>query len=116
MSRILLYFLGLLYSFLAVFMVADIFMCRYCTVLYCTVLYCTVLYCTVLYCTVLYIPKARERLLVKYGTQATMAGIYLDSVEILLCRYTYSVDSVDSIDSVDAGVYMSPKPRPVMTE
>ena len=27
MSRILLYFLGLLYSFLAVFMVADIFMC-----------------------------------------------------------------------------------------
>ena len=27
MSRIFLYFLGLLYSFLAVFMVADIFMC-----------------------------------------------------------------------------------------
>ena len=54
MSRILLYFLGLLYSFLAVFMVADIFMCRYCTVLYCNVLHCTVLYCTVLHCTVLY--------------------------------------------------------------
>ena len=54
MSRILLYFLGLLYSFLAVFMVADIFMCRYLTVLYCTVLHCTVLYCTVLHCTVLY--------------------------------------------------------------
>ena len=54
MSRILLYFLGLLYSFLAVFMVADIFMCRYLTVLYCTVLHCTVLYCTLLHCTVLY--------------------------------------------------------------
>ena len=41
----------------------------------------------ILYCTVLslYIPKARERLLVKYGTQATMAGIYL------------SIDSVDPV-------------------
>ena len=43
--------------------------------------------------------------MVKYGTQATMAGIYLDSVEILLCRYTYSVDSVD------AGMYMIVKDK-----
>ena len=74
MSRILLYFLGLLYSFLAVFMVADIFMCRYCTVLYCTVLYCTVMYCTVLYCTVRYCT-------VLYCTVFMVADIFMRSID-----------------------------------
>ena len=72
MSRILLYFLGLLYSFLAVFMVADIFMCRYCTVLYCTVLYCTVfMVADIFMCSIDSITSATKRVLVATKDGAT---------------------------------------------
>ena len=72
MSRIFLYFLGLLYSFLAVFMVADIFMCRYCTVLYCTVLYCTVfMVADIFLCSIDSITSATKRVLVASKDGAT---------------------------------------------
>ena len=68
----MLYFLGLLYSFLAVFMVADIFMCRYCNVLYCTVLYCTVfMVADIFLCSIDSITSATKRVLVASKDGAT---------------------------------------------
>ena len=61
------YFLGLLYSFLAVFMVADIFMCRYCTVLYCPVF----MVADIFMCSIDSITSATKRVLVASKDGAT---------------------------------------------